>query len=233
MPGFNAVKAVVTDIEGTTSSISFVHEVLFPYAAQHLPAWLRAHSGEARVGEQLGAVAAEAGLAADDLEGQISQLLQWIAEDRKATPLKTLQGYIWDAGYRNGDYRAHVYADVAPCLQGWREQGLELYVYSSGSVLAQKLFFEFSAAGNLLPLFRGHFDTTVGGKRERESYAAISGELGIDPGQLLFLSDVTQELEAARDAGFQVCLLVRPGNAPVGEHDFPVAESFTEIVIAP
>lgn len=231
MPVFSDIKAIITDIEGTTSSISFVHEVLFPYAAEHLPAFVREHAGEARVQAQLEAVNVAAGLVDPSLEEQIEQLLEWIREDKKITPLKTLQGYIWEAGYCNGDYRAHVFPDVAPELQRWQEGGLKLYVYSSGSVLAQKLFFQYSEAGNLLSLFDGHFDTSVGGKREVGSYRAISEQVGIAAQQCLFLSDITAELEAARAAGFQVCLLERPGNADVGSHTFPSCASFAEIVV--
>lgn len=229
MPVFSSIEAVVTDIEGTTSSISFVHDVLFPYAATHLPAYIKSHADEPRVQGQLQAVVAEAGLSQPSLDEQIEQLLSWIREDKKATPLKALQGYIWEKGYRNGDYQAHVYPDVAPRLEAWKRSGLKLYVYSSGSVLAQKLFFEFSEAGNLLPLFDGHFDTSVGGKREASSYQAISKQIGMAPERLLFLSDVVQELEAAQDAGFQTCLIHRPGNAEPPAHNFPVCSSFSEI----
>ena len=231
MPEFGGIRAVVTDIEGTTSSISFVHDTLFPYATKHLPVWVREHANEPRVEQQLQAVAAESGVAESDLEGQIDQLLAWIDQDRKATPLKALQGFIWEAGYRQGDYRAHVYDDVEPCLRQWQSAGCKLYVYSSGSVLAQKLFFQFSEAGNLLPLFSGHFDTTVGGKRDEASYRAIAADVGEPAEALLFLSDVVEELDAARSAGFQVCLLRRPGNAPVAPTGGPEAESFSEITL--
>lgn len=231
MPAFLGVEAIITDIEGTTSSIAFVHEVLFPYAAEHLPVFVREHASETRVQAQLEAVNAAAGLADPSLDEQIEQLLEWIREDKKITPLKILQGYIWEAGYRNGDYRAHVFPDVAPELQRWQESGLKLYVYSSGSVLAQKLFFQYSEAGNLLPLFDGHFDTTVGGKREVNSYRAISEQVDIVAQHCLFLSDITAELEAARAAGFQVCLLERPGNGDPGSHTFPACSSFADIVV--
>lgn len=233
MPQFTNVQAIVTDIEGTTSSISFVHDVLFPYAAEKLPEFVREHFARPDIAAVLAEVANESALPASDREGLIAQLLQWIRDDKKVTPLKTLQGLIWEAGYRSGDYRAHVYPDVAPQLQTWKNVGLGLYVYSSGSVLAQKLFFEFSDAGNLLPLFEGHFDTTTGGKRESESYRRISEEIGAAAGQLLFLSDVVAELAAAREAGFQTCLLLRPGNAAAGEHDFPVSRSFADIRCLP
>lgn len=231
MPEFVDIRAVITDIEGTTSSISFVHDVLFPYAANHLPEWVKAHAREPAVAEQLGAVAEAASVSERDLDAQIEQLLTWIAQDVKATPLKALQGMIWEAGYRNRDFQAHVFSDVSPCLQAWKRAGLGLYVYSSGSVLAQKLFFEFSEAGNLLPLFDGHFDTTTGGKRERSSYEEIAQSVKVPPSALLFLSDVLEELVAAEAAGFQVCLLKRPGNGRVDSHTFPVATSFDQIRI--
>ncbi|MFT5032206.1 MAG: enolase-phosphatase E1 [Bacteroidia bacterium] len=229
MPVFSGLKAVVTDIEGTTSSISFVHDVLFPYAAAKLPDFVREHAQAPPIRAILSEVAVEAGLAAADLSGQITQLLQWLRDDKKITSLKSLQGHIWEAGYRQGDYQAHLYGDVAPSLQQWQREGLSLYVYSSGSVLAQKLFFEFSEVGNLLPLFSGHFDTTVGAKREVESYRRIARQIDITAQHLLFLSDVVAELDAASAAGFQVCLLQRPGNAAAGNHDFPVSESFADI----
>lgn len=233
MPEFTSVQAVVTDIEGTTSSISFVHEVLFPYAADKLPAFVRDHGDDPAIAAVLADVAREANLSLHDREALIAQLLQWIRDDKKVTPLKTLQGHIWAAGYQNGAYQAHVYADVAPQLRAWKRDGLDVYVYSSGSVLAQKLFFEFSEAGNLLGLFDGHFDTGVGAKRDPASYQAISQKTGIAPSHILFLSDVVAELEAARNAGFQVCLLVRPGNGEAESHDFPVANAFSELQITP
>ncbi|RMF19594.1 MAG: acireductone synthase, partial [Gammaproteobacteria bacterium] len=128
------MRAIVTDIEGTTSSISFVHEVLFPYAAKHLPDFVRQHARDEAVREQLQAVADETGQSPEDVEGLIETLLGWIREDRKATPLKTLQGMIWKKGYTEGDYHGHVYPDAERMLRTWHARGLALYVYSSGSV---------------------------------------------------------------------------------------------------
>ncbi len=232
MVKFSGIAAVVTDIEGTTSSISFVHDVLFPYAAKHLPEYVRKHAEEPEVREQLDAVAREAALSPNDVDALVGQLLGWIRDDVKATPLKALQGKVWEAGYRNRDYRAHVFGDVGDALKRWKHAGLKLFVYSSGSVLAQKLFFEFSEAGNLLPLFDGHFDTTTGPKRDSRSYTAIAGATGFAAPAMLFLSDVVAELDAASRAGFQVCLLERPGNAAVAEHSYPVVSSFHEIQLA-
>ena len=159
------VQAVVTDIEGTTSSISFINEVLFPYAAAHMASFLREHWDEPAVQEQIRALTTDTGedvATADDAD---RILQQWIREDRKATPLKALQGMIWKAGYQSGAYTAHLYPDTAPALRRWHDDGLPLYVYSSGSIAAQKLFFGYSDAGDLTPLFSGYFDTTTGMKQ--------------------------------------------------------------------
>ena len=231
-------RIILTDIEGTTSSIHFVKEVLFPYAAEHLAGYVQQHQNDEAVQEILFETARLASVEGDafdprDTEGLIAHLLQWIAEDRKVTPLKSLQGLIWEAGYRNGDYQAHMYPDATEYLQAWHEQGLPLYVYSSGSVKAQELFFEFTQDGNLLPLFNGHFDTLIGGKRETGSYVNILGELqkqhaGLAAGDVLFLSDIKEELDAAKQAGMRTCWLVREGDLPA-ESEHPVVKTFAEI----
>lgn len=207
------VRAILTDIEGTTSSISFVKDVLFPYARRALPGFVRAHSREPGVRRWLDAVAAEqGGICSDDT---IVEVLQgWIDEDRKHTALKALQGMIWDAGYRNADFTAHLYPDAAAALREWHASGLPLSVYSSGSVPAQKLFFGHSDAGDLTPLVSHWFDTEIGGKREAASYARITGQLDLAPGDILFLSDVVEELDAARDAGLQTVLVDRREDYP-------------------
>ncbi|MGE8249544.1 MAG: acireductone synthase, partial [Stenotrophomonas bentonitica] len=169
---------ILTDIEGTTSSISFVKNVLFPYARKALPAFVAAHGQEPQVRRWLDAVAVEIGGACQD--SLIVETLQgWIDQDRKHTALKALQGMIWEAGYRNGDYKAHFYPEVAAVLKGWHAEGKPLYVYSSGSVPAQKLFFGFSEAGDLTGLVSGWFDTEVGGKREADSYRHIVEAIGV------------------------------------------------------
>lgn len=210
--------AVLTDIEGTTSSIAFVKEVLFPYAAEHIGAFLARHWDDESVREQLAALREETG---DDVATpeQANRILQrWIAEDRKATPLKTLQGMLWRAGYENGDYQAHIYPDAVHQLKRWHERGIKLYVYSSGSVAAQKLFFGYSEAGDLRPLFSGYFDTRTGPKKEAQSYRRIAELMGRPAGDILFLSDVTGELDAAREAGMKTILLDRDGKAPPCDH---------------
>lgn len=221
------IRVIVTDIEGTTSSISFVHEVLFPYAAEHMAAFVREHAGDAAVKSALEAVSTEAGLGPDDLDGQIDTLLGWIAEDRKATPLKALQGMIWAEGYRSGAYQGHVYDDAAEHLRRWHDRGLRLYVYSSGSEQAQKLLFGYSLDGDLTPLFSGYFDTWIGGKKETASYQVIIDALGIAPSEILFLSDIEAELIAAESAGMHTCWLVRDGELP--ETSRAVARDFSEV----
>lgn len=203
-------RAVVTDIEGTTSSIVFVRDVLFPYARVHLAAFVDAHRRDAEVRRWLDATAREIGIDDPDSHRVVDTLLRWIDEDRKATPLKAIEGMLWAEGYADGAYHAHVYADVPARLRAWKAQGLKLYVYSSGSIAAQKLFFGHSEAGNLAPLFDGWFDTEVGGKRERGSYLRIAETLALPPPAIVFLSDVTAELDAARDAGIQTVHLCRP-----------------------
>ncbi|MFB6350920.1 MAG: acireductone synthase [Bradymonadaceae bacterium] len=221
------IRAIVTDIEGTTSSIDFVYDVLFPYAVEALPDYVRAHEQEPEVRAQLDAVAEESGRDRNDIEGLIEQLLAWIDEDRKATPLKTLQGMIWQYGYERGDYKGHVYEDAAEHLRQWHEEGFRLYVYSSGSIQAQKLLFGHSEHGDLTPLFSGYFDTRTGGKKEAESYRNILREVGREPQQVLFLSDVEEELEAAEQAGMQTCWVVR--NGPLPDTDRPVARDLGEV----
>ncbi len=212
------IRVILTDIEGTTSSISFVHEVLFPYSAQHLEAFVRAgYDDSLEIREQLDAVAATSGVDASDIDGLIDVLQQWIREDRKETPLKALQGMLWEQGYERGDFHGHVYDDAARYLKLWSDRGLRLYVYSSGSVKAQKLIFGFSESGDLTPCFSGYFDTRIGAKRESDSYRNIVAELGVAPETVLFLSDVEAELDAAEAAGLCTAWLVRDGSHPESE----------------
>lgn len=229
------IKAVVTDIEGTTSSLSFVKDVLFPYAAKHLPEFVRAHRTEKSVREQLDATAQLANLPSHDVQPLIQQLMDWIAADTKATPLKTLQGMIWKRGYESGAYQAHLYADAVSGLRDWFENGLPLFVYSSGSVQAQKLFFQYSRYGDVRALFSGYFDTTTGNKHEKASYAAIATDIGQVPEGILFLSDIERELDAARAAGFGTCRLSRPEDYGADAVDVvsnhPVYATFEDIRI--
>ena len=223
------IKAIVTDIEGTTSSLSFVKEVLFPYARANLADYVRGHKDEPQVKTLLLETCNEVGAELDT--GQIiAQLIQWIDEDKKVTPLKSLQGLIWEAGYQKGDFKGHVYPDAVACLKAWKAKGLDLYIYSSGSVYAQKLLFSYTEYGDLTPLFSGYFDTHTGGKKEQESYSKIAGQLGIPADQLLFLSDIREELDAARKAGFKTIWLTRD-SAPDPQAEHRQVSSFNQISI--
>ena len=221
------IRAIVTDIEGTTTSIDFVHQALFPYARQRLRAFLQRHAREPEVAAQVHAVAQHEGRqltwqdAADVLE-------RWIDEDRKVTPLKALQGMIWRTGYAAGELKGHVYPDTPVYLRRWHDAGRKLYVYSSGSVEAQQLIFGYSEAGDLTPLFSGYFDTRIGGKKEAGSYRKIAGKIGLPPADILFLSDVGEELDAARSAGMRTCQLLRDAKArPAPGH--PQARDFSGV----
>lgn len=225
------VDAIVTDIEGTTSSISFVHNVLFPYARANLKGFVAAHGHEPPVRDALDATKVEAGDPTMSDAAAIAVLRRWIDEDRKATPLKALQGMIWSEGYHAGAFQGHIYEDAVQALRAWHAAGKKLYVYSSGSVPAQKLIFGHTPFGNLTPLFSGYFDTTTGPKKEPESYRKIARAIGIAPQRVLFLTDSTDEIAAARAAGMQTVQLRRPGEAqPKGQG--PDASSFAEIAIA-
>lgn len=203
------IRAIVTDIEGTTSSISFVHDVLFPYARQHIRQFVCRSVQDGRATPHINDVRMQTGRMDMSLNEVADQLIQWIDEDKKITPLKALQGMIWEEGYKNGDFKGHVYADAVECLRTWQQQGLKLYVYSSGSIYAQKLLFVFSDFGDMTPLFSGYFDTTTGGKSEAESYRKITAALALPADEVLFLSDIEKELDAARAAGMKTIWLVR------------------------
>lgn len=221
------IKAILTDIEGTTSSLSFVKDVLFPYSRARIAEFVRRHTEEGAVREQLEAARRLVGDATDDAQ-LIAQLIRWIDEDRKVTPLKALQGMIWEEGYRRGELRGHLYKDAARRLREWHDRGIRLYVFSSGSVLAQKLLFGHTEHGDVTPLFSGYFDTTVGNKRDPESYRRIAAAIGLPPAEILFLSDIQEELDAAAAAGMQTLQLVRGlQTAPAAGH--PQARSFDEI----
>lgn len=197
------IRAVLTDIEGTTSSISFVADVLFTYARARLADYCAAHPTE------VAPILAE--VQAIEPGDPIATMQRWIDEDRKITPLKTLQGMIWDGGFREGAFRGHVYPDAVAGMRRWHAAGLKLYVFSSGSIAAQKLIFGFSEAGDLTPLFSGYFDTTTGPKREAIAYARIAGAIELAPEAVLFLSDVAAETDAAKAAGMQALLIDRNG----------------------
>ncbi len=202
------VRAILTDIEGTTTPIRFVTGVLYPFARQRLPGFLRDRAEDSSVSTILAEVQAEIG-SSMDLAGITTQLLAWMDADRKVAPLKDLQGFIWEQGYREGALQTNMYPDAARRLKQWHGQGLRLYVFSSGSVQAQRAIFSHTDAGNLDELFSGHFDTRIGHKRDPNAYRRIAETIGLPPREILFLSDVREELDAARRAGMNTNWLVR------------------------
>ena len=223
--------AIVTDIEGTVGSIRFVRDVLFPYARKRLPAFVETGHERPEVAHWLHETAKEAGLVEASRGELVTLLQQWIDQDRKATPLKALQGMIWEQGYRDGDFTAHLYPDAVARLRAWHAQGIPLYVYSSGSVQAQDLYFGYTAFGDLRPLFSGFFDTAIGPKREATSYRRIADEIAAPPERIVFLSDIEAELDAARTAGFGTFLVARPedagdAGAPAAAPGHPLVTSF-------
>lgn len=203
------IRAIVTDIEGTTSDIRFVHNVLFPYARERLAAFVTARQYAEPVKSILDNLRNEIARPDTSTAELIETLFTFMDEDRKSTALKALQGIIWHDGYVNGNFTGHLYPDVLPALEKWRAQGIDLYVYSSGSVAAQKLLFGYSDEGDITHLFSGYFDTHIGAKRETQSYRNIASYIGVAPSQILFLSDVYQELDAAEEAGLRTLQLIR------------------------
>lgn len=221
------IKAILTDIEGTTTSIAFVHEVLFPYAHARIAEFVVAQADDARVREQLDAVGRIEGCALTPTQAG-TVLQRWIDEDRKATPLKALQGMVWAQGYADGTLKGHVYADTPVHLRRWHQQGKRLYVYSSGSVEAQQLIFGHTDYGDLTPLFSGYFDTRIGGKRETKSYRTVLDQIGLPGSQVIFLSDIAEELDAARVAGLHTCQLLRDVRTDAASAH-PQAQDFSRI----
>jgi enolase-phosphatase E1 len=224
----NKIRAIVIDIEGTTSSIDFVYNVLFPYASAHLADFVRDHAADTEVVKVLADAREVAAEPNADTQRTIDIMLDWIANDQKITPLKTLQGKIWRKGFENGEIISHMYPDVSGYLQEWFDAGIELYIYSSGSVEAQQLLFGYSEAGDLQPLLSGYFDTRIGHKREAQSYATIAQEIGQPAMNILFLSDIAEELDAASAADMRTCQLIRDERSIPGDH--LIAGDFGEIV---
>src|SRR5262245_857651 len=252
-------RGILLDIEGTTSSISFVYDVMFPYVERELDAFLIAHWHEPELKLLLDEIArgVDGGMhrlenAEEWFTAEVSPLLgpqrsasfderreivtntvrNEMLMDRKTTWLKQLQGWIWKSGFESGELKAHVYDDVPPALTKWNAAGKDIRIYSSGSVQAQKLFFGHTIAGNLLPHFRGHYDTTTGPKKEADIYRQIAADYRSPPNEILFLSDIVAELDAARAAGLQTALCIRPGNSQQAnptENPHPTIESFSNV----
>jgi enolase-phosphatase E1 len=221
------ITAVLTDIEGTTSSISFVHETLFPYSSKHLPTFMDENFDNPKIRPIIQEIEKISGSSLATSQDVTEILLSWIGEDRKYTPLKTLQGLIWEAGYKSGKIKGHIYEDAFRGLSRWKRAGLSLHVYSSGSVYAQKLLFGHTEYGDLTPLFSSYFDTNIGNKRSASSYTNILDALNKDGSTVVFLSDVVDELTAASQTGMKVVLLDRAQEYDSSE--IPKVKSFDEL----
>jgi len=244
-------RVLLLDVEGTTSSVSYVYDVLFPYAKERMRDFLDAHWNDPQVERARELIAHDAGspsfaafaetadLGSDSpeetppLETLLSHLERLMAGDAKTTGLKDLQGLIWRDGFTSGSLTSHVYPDVAPALAAWTAAGREARIFSSGSIAAQRLFMAHTVSGDLTRFFSGNYDTTIGPKRSASSYAAIAADVKKPAGEILFVSDVVAELDAALAAGMQTALAVRPGNAPAPPgHGHAAIESFAQIELA-
>jgi enolase-phosphatase E1 len=241
MAGPVPAAAVVVDIEGTTTPVAFVYDVLFPFARRHVRAFLARRGHEPAVRADLGLLraehAAESGAPdppppwrdSDDPLDAATAYVHWLMDrDRKSTALKALQGRLWEEGYRTGELLSEVYEDVPPAFSRWHGRGCGPWIFSSGSVLAQKLLFAHTRAGDLTPLVRGHFDTTTGPKRDAATYGRIAAAMGQPPADVLFVSDVTAELDAAGAAGLRTAWCVRDGPPPA-DPPHPVIRTFDEL----
>lgn len=228
--------AILLDIEGTTTPIDFVHNTLFPFARRRIADFVRKNLSE--LGTEVQQLLKEHSadkkydkqLSVDDSSSIADYLIFLIDNDRKSTPLKSIQGSIWEEGYKARSIVSVVYSDVPKAFARWKAAGKKIAIFSSGSVLAQKLIFKYSDHGDLTGFIDHYFDTNIGHKRERESYLKIVKTVGYSAEQILFVSDIPQELEAAMESGLQVALSIRPGNAEAtAENIFPTLKSFDEL----
>jgi enolase-phosphatase E1 len=222
-------QAALIDIEGTVGSIAFVRDVLFPYAKVRLDDYVAAHIEEPEVRAILDEAAREAHLDVHDLPGILRALHDWSDRDVKVTPLKAMQGLIWAEGFTSSGIRGHLYSDAVDALHRFHDASVSLYIYSSGSIAAQKLLFGHTVAGDLLHLFSGFFDTTIGSKRDTASYERIAEEIGVAPNEIVFFSDSEAELDAAQDAGIQTVQLARPEDETTPSTRHTSIESFSEM----
>jgi enolase-phosphatase E1 len=230
------VQALLLDVEGTTTPVDFVYRTLFPYARARLASHLAEHWDDERTRADVARLEAEHRLDSHSAPpwreeaAAVAAYLAWLMDqDRKSTGLKSVQGRIWEEGYRRGELRGAVYPDVRPAFERWRRAGRRIAIFSSGSVLAQRLLFACSVAGDLTGFIDAYFDTTTGPKREAGSYRRIAEALGLAPERVLFLSDVAMELDAARAAGMQTALSLREGLEPPSRHSHIVVRSFEEV----
>lgn len=222
------IAAIVLDIEGTTTDIAFVKNTLFPYAEERLERFMADFAPTSAGQEILDQVRSEVGNPTLSQDQCVAQLLAWARADQKVTPLKAVQGLIWEEGYRTKAYYSHLYEDAAAHIRSWHRRGVPLYIYSSGSIGAQQLLFAHTIVGDITPCLRGYFDTTTGPKVEATSYEKIAASLGIAAAELLFLSDHSGELAAARQAGWQVGAVQRPGTADFDD-DLTVVSDFGQL----
>lgn len=233
----DSAKALLLDIEGTTTPVAYVFEVLFPFARDQARAFLSQHGNQAAVQKDLALLRQEysqetgspPAWKGDDPVAAVPYLHYLISCDRKSTGLKSLQGKIWDAGYQSGELRSQLFDDVLPAFKRWQAAGKAIYIFSSGSVQAQKLIFRYSTEGDLTPYLSGYFDTTTGPKREVTSYRAIAERIGESPADLLFISDVAAELQAAQATGFQTLFSDRPGNPSRPTEAFVTIQDFSDV----
>jgi len=224
------MRGILLDIEGTTTPIRFVYDVLFPFARRRVAAYVvnadisdlrREYEEDNRSGDN-----------PPDWSTDPVPYIHWLMDqDRKSTALKRIQGEIWREGYRSGELHGEVFDDVAPALERWQDKGIDVRIFSSGSILAQRLLFSTTSAGDLTKFLSGYFDTTTGPKNDPASYRQIADAFGISPPDILFLSDVTRELDAARTAGMQPFLCVRPGNHAQPAHTYSVITTFADVFI--
>ncbi len=223
------VKAILLDIEGTVAPISFVKDVLFPFSKERMEGFVREHIEKPEIKQTIEEVKKIEGKELS-LEEVIETLKRWIDEDKKITPLKDIQGFIWEEGFKSGKIKALLYEDAYKKLLQWKEKGIPMYIYSSGSVKAQKLFFSHTQHGNILDFFSGHFDTKIGNKKEKQSYERISKEIGLKPEEILFLSDNPEEIKAAAQAGMKAVRVVRKNDAEyIQGFPYPQISSFDEL----
>lgn len=237
---------ILLDIEGTTTPISFVTETLFPYARSRMAEFLRAHSQSSDILPEIESLRVEneieqhagkeppewmTGSRESELQSAIAYVGWLMDRDRKSTGLKSLQGQIWERGYRTGELQGRIFPDVPPALRRWKKSGADIRIFSSGSVLAQKLLFTYSEAGDLTPFLAGYFDTRTGSKKSAESYRKIADACLREPVEILYISDVVEELDAAQEAGLDVALCIRPGSREQPHRpEYPVIRSFDEIL---
>ena len=244
---YKSVKVILLDIEGTTTPITFVSKTLFPYAMSNAKSYLSDnYSSNDTVAvikslqeqTKLDAEAKKFNFSITDLSlkedkevviNAVFKYVSWLIEmDKKVTPLKQLQGYIWKSAYETGKIKGEFFEDVQSALELWKKDGKLVYIYSSGSVQAQKLLFQYSTNGDMLSLIKGHFDTKIGYKKDKTSYIRIAEELDIKPKDILFLTDITAEADAAIAAGMHAFILCRPGNKPIdNKSDYLCIDDFT------